>query len=514
MSPRFAVLACAAALSGLTALPSSAGPVPAAPAPVTTHGCLDSVPEPASEAPVKICYSIFKPATASARRQVPLVFHSHGWGGSRTRDAASFADWLDAGFGVLSFDQRGFGESGGKAHVEHPDFEGQDVARLVDLVASLPWVVKDGPRDPRIGAIGGSYGGGYQMVGAFTELRDRRRTRFDALAPEITWYDLKESLAPKDVVRTAWVTALYAAGNASDAHTQTVHKGFLYGAATGQWPKGEAGIELDEFFEQNGPKWHVSQGRRLDIPVLFGQGATDNLFPLEQGLQMFDKALTPRARAQSVFVGYNGGHALPNAVPLGYGVAGDPCSTKLGGGDFSQLARRFMAQHLQGARASVPGAGRYHLATADGRCVTVDTIAADSAVTLGTKVYPAGAGAPISWKVADGPITLAGRPLVDTLLTAAGVDTRVFLGLSVGRTPADAKVVQNNLLPHREAMPVAGAQRRIELPSIAVDVPAGQSLFLTVSPVSDMYFAHGSRVPGAMVLDDLVVRLPVVDRRT
>ena len=55
--------------------------------------------------------------------------------------------------------------------------------------------------DPVLGAIGGSYGGGYQTITALTELSETGRTRFDALAPEITWYDLPEALAPQGVVR-------------------------------------------------------------------------------------------------------------------------------------------------------------------------------------------------------------------------------------------------------------------------------------------------------------------------
>ena len=61
-----------------------------------------------------------------------MIMHSHGWGGSRTTDAAAFKRFLDAGYGVLSFDQRGFGESGGHAYVENPDVEGHDVRALVD----------------------------------------------------------------------------------------------------------------------------------------------------------------------------------------------------------------------------------------------------------------------------------------------------------------------------------------------------------------------------------------------
>ncbi len=74
-----------------------------------------------------------------------MIMHSHGWGGSRTKDAASFAAFTGAGYGVLSFDQRGCGESGGHAHVENPRYEGVDVRRLVRLISTLPWVRQDAP---------------------------------------------------------------------------------------------------------------------------------------------------------------------------------------------------------------------------------------------------------------------------------------------------------------------------------------------------------------------------------
>ena len=70
-----------------------------------------------------------------------MIVHSHGWGGMRTQTPGEFTSLTRAGYGVLSFDQRGFGESGGKAHVENPAFEGRDVRALVGLVSRLPWVL-------------------------------------------------------------------------------------------------------------------------------------------------------------------------------------------------------------------------------------------------------------------------------------------------------------------------------------------------------------------------------------
>ncbi|HVE74312.1 MAG TPA: CocE/NonD family hydrolase [Mycobacteriales bacterium] len=510
--PRSALAVSPILLAGLLVIPAAAAPAPAGPPEVTNH-CVASVPEtdPLEAGPVKICYTLYRPAAATKRSPVPLVFHSHGWGGKRTNSATAFGSWLTAGFGVLSFDQRGFGESGGKAHVENPDFEGADVIALIDQVAKLDWVRKQGRNDPVIGAIGGSYGGGYQFVGAFTEMMKTGRTRFDALAPEITWWDLRESLAPQDVARSAWTSALYAAG--ADAHTVTVHQGLAYGVATGQWPGGApAPVDLNAFFLKNGPAWHVSQGRQLDIPVAFGQGITDNLFPLDQGLKNYDRALTPRARAKSLFIGYNGGHALPSAVPPGFGVAGDPCSKiiardpKAGFGD---VALRFMQANLKGMRTGLTGHGAYHLATADGACASTRSVAPTKKVELATIATTQAAGAPLAYELAAGPLRIAGMPSLSGTLTTVGADARAFFALSVGTSSADAKVVQNNTLPLRQLLPVTGEKRTIELPSVAVDVPAGQKLFLTVSPVADMFALHGSRTPGALTLEKAFVSLPI-----
>ena len=491
------------AVAGLAVAPSAS-------ASTLVNGCIDSVPEPGTTTPVQICYSLYRPDGASASNPVPVVFHSHGWGGSRTNNATAFGSWLNNGFGVISFDQRGFGQSGGKAHVENPDFEGQDVQGLVDLLAAQDWVLLDGPGDPVIGAVGGSYGGGYQFVGAFTDVLETGRSRFNALAPEITWWDLKESLAPAELARTAWVSALYAAG--ADAHTDEVHKGFAYGAATGNWPKGEAGVvaNLDAFFEKTGPRWHVENNRRLDIPVLFGQGITDNLFNLNQGLKNFDNALTPAARAQSIFVGYNGGHVLPAALPAGNGVSGDPCSKELGGSSFADMTLRFFKQHLKGEAATLTGQGAYHLATATGTCTHVTDTATDGSFAVGTVAVPVGAGTPTHVELASGPIRVAGTPFVDAAVTTLTPDARAFFALAVGTSPNDARIVQSNMLPLREPTAVTGAARTIELPAIAVDVPAGQKLFLTVSPVSDMSIGSGSRIPGLLTLEHTVVRVPVV----
>jgi ABC-2 type transport system ATP-binding protein len=505
------------AVFGLVLAAFVATPASAATHPAPVSGCVRSVqdPSPTTTAPVDICYTLFRPAAASATNRVPAIMHSHGWGGSRiTTIDATVQRWLDAGYGVLSFDQRGFGESGGHAHVENPAYEGIDVQKMIGVVASQDWVQLDGPGDPRLGAIGGSYGGGYQFVGAFTNLMTKGKPVFDALAPEITWHDLTESLSPQGVSRTEWAAALSAASLPTDALPPNVYKALVEAAATGNWPDGSIpGTEnLNAFFEKNGPKWHVSQGRQLNIPVLFGQGATDTLFPLEQGLQNWAKTITKSARSRSIFIAYNGGHTLPSVFPQGSVSANaDPCSVKLNNSSFADLTVKFFNQRLRGMTTDLTGYGRYHLATAGGTCTSVSSVAPDRNVSVGKVLTTAAVGTPTVVEVAAGPIRVAGSPKVTADVATIGVDNRAFYGLAIGTSVLDAKLVQNNVLPLRQLGVKTVKGRTIALPAVAVDVPAGQKLFLYASPFSDMFAGMGSRTPGTVTLTNTVVHVPVVN---
>jgi ABC-2 type transport system ATP-binding protein len=471
----------------------------------------------------EIAITIFKPA-AAARRRVPVIFHSHGWGGSRETEVEGVKPFLDAGFGVVSIDQRGHGDSGGQAHVQDPTKETEDVQAVIDFVAKLGWVRLEAPGDPVLGAIGGSYGGGYQTMTALDEIAETGSTRFDALAPEITWFDLPESLAPQGVVRTAWNTLLYGVG--APMVPDYIHESFAWGSATGQWPDGTlygqtvpGAPNLDKIFHQHSPIAFVEKGIRISVPALVRQGASDNLFPLNEGLKIFQKALTPAARSQSFFVSYNGGHALPNAVPRG-----EPAAIELGTGadacnkDFTRTTIEFFRRVFSGKSTQGVLPNRYNMTTVGGdECLNLARLSAGRSVEVdptgtGAVALSAGAGAPLHIPVGDGPRTVAGVPKLSGTVTTVGVDARVFFGLAMGTTPADATVIQNNLLPLHQMLPGQDQKFAIELPGVVAKVPEGQSLFLTASPVSDMYFGHGSRTPGAIVLSDLRLTVPSVDR--
>jgi ABC-2 type transport system ATP-binding protein len=479
---------------------------------------------------IDVAITVFKPAAASAENQVPVIFESHGWGGSRTTSIGGAVEGLlNAGFGVVSIDQRGHGETGGLRNVQDPNLEAQDIKAVIDYTAGLDWVQLNVDEtgapiagDPVLGAIGGSYGGGYQTITALTELRESGHTRFDALAPEITWYDLPEALAPQGVARTAWNLLLYGVAKAENKMPAFIDQGFAYGTATGQWPDGTVPVvpNLDQIFTEHSPIAFVEDGIKLDMPVLVRQGITDNLFNLNQGLHIFDKAVTDEARAKSLFVGYNGGHVLPavgSTLPQGTAPAGDACSAELAGG-WGQLRIDFFKTAFSGGDTSALLPSQYNLSTETNTCLHLDALPAGNGLTqyevdpsgLGGWGTPVGPTPPVSYELADGPLTVAGIPKLTGQLYAAAADTRAFFALSIGTSISDAKVIQNNVMPLRSLLPATGDDFEIELPGIAAEVPEGKKLFLTVSGVSDQSFGHSSKTPGLMVMMNMTARVPVV----
>ena len=89
------------------------------------------------------------------------------------------------------------------------------------------------------------------------------------------------------------------------------------------------------------------------------------------------------------------------------------------------------------------------------------------------------------------------------------MDTRAFFALAVGTSEADAKILQNNVMPLRSLLPALGEELDMELPGVAVEIPAGQSLYLTVSQVTDMFLGTGSKIPAPILIEDATVDVPL-----
>ena len=132
---------------------------------------------------------------------------THGWAGTRERDenarlergpgGTGVGPLRKAGFNVLTWDSRGFGESGGVVTVDFKDNEGRDAVALIDWLATQPEAQLDKAGDPRVGMHGVSYAGGIEWVTAAID------NRVDAIAPAISWHSLLTALYREDIGKGA-----------------------------------------------------------------------------------------------------------------------------------------------------------------------------------------------------------------------------------------------------------------------------------------------------------------------
>lgn len=322
----FALLAAGGAVSVAVA---------GAPAPVHREDRVLTMPEaPGSKGTVRIDTSFF---TSGGPGRRPAVLLAHGFGGSKDDMRGRAEQLARDGYAVLTWSARGFGRSTGRIGLDSPDREVADVKRLVDWLGHRDDVRQDGPDDPRVGIAGASYGGAIALLAA---AYDRR---IDAIAPQITWWNLAQALFPQG-----------AAGQPADSGVfKKLWSGIFFGTAstagpragsTPAAPSGRPGpaapsgaaddppgavaagggadcrftAELCAMYRRAAVSGHAdpaavqlllrsspsSVGDRIRVPTLVLQGQNDSLFPLAQGDEM---ARAIAANGAPVAVDWTGG---------------------------------------------------------------------------------------------------------------------------------------------------------------------------------------------------------------
>lgn len=269
-----------------------------------------------------IVATLMLPEGASEQDPVPAVIGTHGWGGTRSTAPSGLTQrLLDDGYAILTWDSRGFGESGGEANVGAPGFEVEDAKALLTYLAGRPEIELDGPGDPRVGWIGGSNAGGVQFNTAALD------DRVDAIVPEISWGDLLQDLTPNGVPKQTWDTLLYAAGFATGtANGLQSSAGPQTGAYPPQIHQAFAEIMTTGTNSQAIRDWFAfrsttTRSDDIDTPTLIIQGAIDTLFPLEDA---FENYLNIRHSGTPVkLLAYCSGHTLAGC-PYPGGASGYP----------------------------------------------------------------------------------------------------------------------------------------------------------------------------------------------
>lgn len=450
---------------------------------------------------------------ANATGPAPTLLWGHGWAGSKADAAGSGAFFAEHGYNVVAMDFRGHGaaRSTSEARVQDVDFEIRDVIAVIDWIAAQEWAQLDAAGDPTLGALGGSYGGGYQLLTAAFD------DRLDAIAPEITWNDLPRSLAPNGGLKSAWLDLLYWGGNARANLAPFIHEGYAYAMATNQLPDGTVpGVpDVIAQFEKSSPKNY-----EIDTPAFLIQGTPDTLFNLNEALD--NAAQIAATGAEVKLMTHLSGHIIntqgtvPGGLPatgIQPGAGPSPC------GNVREKILAWYDHTLKGADDVLPDVA---LALDDGTCVVADglaparVLAAEAPdVTLASSPFPAlyaevataaltSSGSVRTLVVAQDDTIVAGVPRLRASYNVIGSGATIYAALVVNDT-----ILSSQVTPIR--VDAGQGEIDLELGGIGTRLDAGERIALSLS-IWNGQFAHNSeRAPFVAFLSDVEVDLPVVE---
>ncbi|WP_234981585.1 CocE/NonD family hydrolase [Fontimonas thermophila] len=464
-----------------------------------------------------VVFQVFEPTRLEAGKTYPLVLHGHGYGGSRMTEPSPFAQRLrDAGYYVISIDQRGFGESSGTVRVLSPDFEGHDLIAVLDWAENLPGLRRRGNGEMYVGAYGGSYGGGYQFLLHGADPKHRLRV----MAPDITWHDLTYSLNAHGVIKSGYALALSAGGEAgSELDTDPVIRETLVeGASTNEFP--EPGFNFFRYHslryfcdgvpagEQNFAFPGAVPDPRAVPPtplppadVLLTQGFRDTLFNFNEALANYE--CLKRAGGDVRLLTHQSGHILPvsltsipgaeDALDPFYAAISFPNFQDTGGTrrcgslDLDDVQFAWFEEKLRGQRGAVDAA----LSTGSHVCISLaeeDAIAVRE-VKRGGTVFTIDASTPQLSGVLGAAGSVLGNAIREALLATQPLYT----------APSGGAIVAGIPLLAVEISPVGG---------LGLDECPLPPLHTACDPI--LFFAIGHRKAGTErwdIIDDQITPL-------
>ena len=287
----------------------------------------------------------FPPVPASGPDgNFPVVGIFHGWGGTKiTPSSAATQRWVNQGYAVFSITDRGWGQScgvlsgipnppgkpagcaSGYIRLMHNAYEVRDVQYLLGKLVDQGVIDRQ-----RIGATGGSYGGGMALqLGA---LKDRVQMadgsfmqwqsaagdpiRIAATAPEFPWSDLQQALMPNGssldyvadspykgvngdhrfgIQKQNWNTSLFSAGSALGFYapaalnepTANLINWNTFNSTGGPYDGGALAIQqMNELPSHSGYYTDLSVP---PAPALLSSGWNDDLFPVDETVRYYNK---------------------------------------------------------------------------------------------------------------------------------------------------------------------------------------------------------------------------------
>ena len=342
----------AATGSLLAAAPASAGSYTKQ----TVH--IDTTVGPRGDQHCDVVADIYRPDDATRKNPAPAILTTNGFGGSKNDQGGIGRTGAKRGYVVLSYSGLGFGGSGCRIQLDDPDWDGEAGSDLITFLGGgtaakdgtkVNYVARDrngsdGERhrfDPRVGMVGGSYGGQVQYAVASVD------PRLDTIVPIITWNDLAYSLVPNNtdftsgvtsatpgVPKFVWATLFFAVGELRGIGGLQEDISRINGGCPNFAPRvcpafaknALVNTPDDDTLDLLRHASVSSYIKRIRIPTLIMQGLKDSLFNLNESVATYRSLLHNDVPVKLIWQswGHSGGPA-----PGEYN-GGDPAGTYIG----------------------------------------------------------------------------------------------------------------------------------------------------------------------------------------
>ncbi|WAP58971.1 alpha/beta fold hydrolase [Streptomyces sp. S465] len=496
------VTVLAGAAFGLAPAAQAVAPAPAAATAATATASATSIRfvDIPGDGGVNLAANVVAPADADSSRRLPLVVLPTSWSLPQVEYLAQAKKLAEAGYVVLTYNSRGFWQSGGKIETAGPP-DIADASKVID------WALANTPADPdHIGMAGVSYGAGISLLAAGAD------QRIKAVVAMSGWADLVGSIYSGRTQHVQAAGLLGGAGELTGRPSEELRQ-ILADFLGSRLDKEQ---DLIEWGKKRSPATYLDRINAGGAAIMLGNSWGDSIFPPNSYADFFEKLTGPKRLELRP-----GDHATGELT----GLLGLPNTTW-------DHTRQWLDRYLKGERNGIDRQAPVQLMsrTADGDAYegypswsavpserrrvpleTTEKITAnhDSGANAGTVLLsgaldqflkiPPLASIPLLprsyaavWQT--GPYTseqrVRGTVTLHTTVTSDRSDgTAVAYLYDVGPLGV-GKLVTHAPFTFHDRTPGTPFGVDLELFSTAYDVPAGHRLALVVDTVDPLYIEH------------------------
>jgi predicted acyl esterase len=222
--------------------------------------------------------NVVTPGDWDGKRTYPVIVLPTSWAVPQVEYLVQARKFADSGYVVVSYNVRGFWQSGGEIGVAGPPDIG-DASKVID------WALANTPADPeRVGMAGVSYGAGISLLAA---AHDKRIKSVVAMSG---WADLIDSIYSGRTQHLQATALLGGAGSLTGRPSAELQR-ILRDFASSDLAREQ---EMIEWGRKRSPATYLDRINENGAAVMLGNAWGDTVFPPNQSARFYEQLTGPK----------------------------------------------------------------------------------------------------------------------------------------------------------------------------------------------------------------------------